>query len=145
MSQRATSLPPAGTSRRLATLVLAAAVVAHVALPGPARAQAGATALIGPDELEARLRASDPVLINVHVPYEGEIEGTDALIPYDRIGDDPSLLPADKDAEVVLYCLSGRMSAIAAERLAEMGYTRVSDLDGGMNAWSASGRQLVSR
>jgi len=37
------------------------------------------------------------------------------------------------------------MSDIAARRLAELGYTRIYDLTGGMLAWEASGRPLIGR
>jgi hypothetical protein len=38
---------------------------------------------------------------------------------------------------------SGNESAIAAQALIDLGYTNLDNLDGGMNAWTASGRQLV--
>lgn len=82
------------------------------------------------------------VVINVHVPFEGEIAGTDLNIAYNRIADDPRL-PKNLDAPIALYCRSGRMSEIAARDLVDSGRSNVVELDGGMNAWLASGRQLV--
>ena len=84
----------------------------------------------------------DVPLINVHIPYEGHIEGTDAFIPFDSILES-SDLPADRSAPIALYCRSGNMSAQAAADLAEAGYTNLVDLDGGMIAWGASGNGLV--
>ena len=40
----------------------------------------------------------------------------------------------DKDAEILVYCRSGRRSAIAANALINMGYTNVLDF-GGINDW----------
>jgi rhodanese-related sulfurtransferase len=83
-------------------------------------------------------------VINVHIPYEGEVEGTDAFIPYNDIDALTAALP-DKDAQIILYCRSGRMSAEASQKLAELGYTQVWDVPGGMNAWGSSGREIIYR
>lgn len=108
---------------------------------------AGTYSDIKPRELNAAL-AEEPepfALINVHIPYEGEIRGTDAFIPFDVIADRAGALPADRDAPIVLYCMSGRMSEIAATTLVELGYTNVKNLRGGMVAWRNAGLSLVRR
>ena len=93
------------------------------------------------DEFAARLVAPDVFVVNVHVPDEGTIEGTDASVPYDEIvGDDR--LPAEKSTPILLYCKTGRMSGDAATALMEAGYADVAYLDGGMDAWVAAGRPL---
>src|SRR5690606_30773808 len=38
---------------------------------------------VGADEFAERMEHEDAVVVNVHVPYEGEIAGTDLFIPYD--------------------------------------------------------------
>lgn len=110
---------------------------------GDAEPEAAAV-LVGPDDFAARMDDPDAFVVNVHIPYEGEIDGTDAFIPFDEIeGDDR--LPEDRDTEILLYCKSGRMSAEAAQTLLDESYTDVVDLDGGMNAWEDSGRELIDR
>ena len=44
-----------------------------------------------------------------------------------------------KDAEVILYCGGGFRSALAADNLQKMGYTRVSSMDGGWRGWTEAG------
>jgi rhodanese-related sulfurtransferase len=85
---------------------------------------------------------SDAVLINVHIPYEGELEQTDAFIPYDKIMADDRL-PKDKSEEILLYCRTGRMSEEAGAEMNKAGYTKVAHLEGGMKRWEAEGRQLI--
>lgn len=78
----------------------------------------------------------DFVLIDVHIPEQVHIAGTDAFIPYNDIAHSAAL-PKDKDAKIVLYCRSGSMSRAAAYTLAEEGYTNVYDLVGGKRAYDA--------
>ncbi|HEX6383189.1 MAG TPA: rhodanese-like domain-containing protein [Anaerolineae bacterium] len=99
---------------------------------------------VSADGLAAMLEDKDFPLINVHIPYEGEIEGTDKFIPFNEIEQNRDKLPADKDAQIVLYCRSGSMSSQAASALVELGYTNVWNLDGGMIAWKNSGRPLLN-
>jgi rhodanese-related sulfurtransferase len=95
-------------------------------------------------DLKQALGKKDFVLVNVHIPFEGRIDGTDLEIPYDQITRSENLakLPADKHARIVLYCRSGNMSNIAANALVKLGYTNLVDVKGGMRAWEAAGYPL---
>jgi rhodanese-related sulfurtransferase len=109
-----------------------------------ARSPAGFRDVIAPG-LRDMLARKDFVLINVHIPYAGEIERTDLFIPFDEIAGRVGALPARKDAKIVLYCRSGHMSVTAAGTLAKLGYTNVWNLEGGMLAWSDAGYALQDR
>ncbi len=98
---------------------------------------------VTPAELRSMLDAKDFPLVNVHIPYEREIERTDLFIPYDQVAERLDELPQERDAKIVLYCRSGSMSATAAEALVGLGYTNVWNLEGGMIAWDQAGFPLL--
>src|SRR3972149_8817867 len=97
------------------------------------------------DQLYEMLKSKDFYFINVHIPYEGEIEGTDAFIPYNEIAQNLGKLPEDKKAKIVLYCQSGRMSEIAAQELSDLGYTNVYNHQFGMHDWQSKGYSLWNK
>ena len=97
---------------------------------------------VSPSEFEKVIVGPETVVINVHVPFEGEITGTDLFLPFDAIAVDG--LPRDRSTELAIYCRTGRMSAVAATELLALGYTNIVELEGGMQAWLASGRQLAA-
>ena len=143
-----------GTGLVLIAIVLAAGIAV---LGGPSaggattaatggsivQARGGQWTNIAPDSLASMMRAKDFTLLNVKTPYIGEIAGTDLYIPYTEIAARAAELPTDKSARIVVYCWSGNESAIAAQTLLDLGYTNIDNLDGGMTAWLASGRDLV--
>lgn len=94
------------------------------------------------DQLKTMLQNKDFYFVNVHIPYEGEIEKTDAFIAFDQIGKNLNKLPKDKNAKIVLYCKSGRMSAIAAKRLTDLGYSNIYNHLLGMHDWQSKGYPL---
>ena len=67
------------------------------------------------------------VWIDVRSPEEyatGHLDGA-LNLPHDSIGKHIAAEVPDKDAEIHLYCRSGRRSGIAKDTLERMGYTRV--------------------
>jgi rhodanese-related sulfurtransferase len=100
---------------------------------------------ISAEQFVKMLDKKDFTLINVHIPYQGEIARTDLLIPFNRIDRYRNQLPDDKNAKMVVYCMMEPMGRIAAEKLVSMGYSRVSHLQGGMMAWQKVGKKLLIR
>jgi rhodanese-related sulfurtransferase len=126
-------------------LVLAVAILAQLPRIGEAAENRGYKA-ISVNRFVEMMKDKDFVLINVHVPYEGEIPGTDLVIPFHAIDRHQDELPTDKGAKIVVYCMTGPMGDRAAGKLVEMGYTNVMNLRGGMKAWKEkTGKPLVFR
>ena len=84
---------------------------------------------ITPEQLHLMLETRDFLLVNVHIPIEENL----------------SQFPQDKGANIVLYCRSGSMSAIAASTLLKLGFSNVWNLDGGMVEWERQGYELIHK
>ena len=82
------------------------------------------------------------VLVDVRSPEEhasGFIPGTDLNIDFREIKTRHREIGAPVEEHIVVYCQSGHRSNIAAETLADLGYTHVYNVRGSMNAWVAAG------
>lgn len=106
-------------------------------------AEVSSARLVGVDEFAERMGEPDVLAVNVHVPDEGQLPGTDLAIRFDEISDSEAL-PPDLDTPLAIYCKSGNMSAEAVADLVALGYTDVVELDGGFDAWVEAGRRLDS-
>ena len=87
------------------------------------------------DSFETLRTTEDVFLLDVHIPEQDHIDGTDAFIPFNEIFAGREALPTDKETTIVVYCRSGGMSPTAVHSLEEMGYTNVYNLLGGKNAF----------
>jgi adenylyltransferase/sulfurtransferase len=94
---------------------------------------------ISPEELKARLDASDrPVLVDVREDWETRLCRLDHAvhIPIEELEfRTEELDPAD---EIVVYCHHGVRSAAVADYLRRLGFARVRNLAGGLDAWARS-------
>lgn len=93
--------------------------------------------------LKARLdgRKALPLLLDVRAPEEfaaGHLPGA-KNIPYDKIPSRINELKASQDAEIVVYCRSGRRAGIALETLLGAGFSKLGHLEGDYEGWSAAG------
>ncbi len=87
----------------------------------------------------SRRQAAGALLIDVREPAEWQQgHAPEAkLVPLGSIVSHLSEIP--RDAEVLLICRSGNRSGTAQRRLLQLGYERVCNVSGGMNAWASAG------
>jgi rhodanese-related sulfurtransferase len=93
-------------------------------------------------EVRARIDRGDPIeLVDVREDGEwaaGHIRGARHMGRGVIERDIEKTLP-DPGAEIILYCGGGFRSALSADSLRQMGYTRVLSMAGGWREWLASG------
>ena len=92
---------------------------------------------ITPRELKEKIdRGDDMQLVDVREEWEWQIARIPGarLIPLGMIEDEASTL--DPKREVVLYCKSGVRSVHAAEALADAGFSKITNVLGGISRWS---------
>lgn len=97
---------------------------------------------LSPEGLEKLLASEDVVLVDVRERVEhwlGSIAGS-RLAPLSAL---PVEELAKEAGQLVLYCQSGARSAQAAARVSACAGAPVRHLEGGMHAWSASGRTVA--
>ena len=90
-----------------------------------------------PQEVRERLDSGAAVtLLDVRTEEEfasGHIPGA-VCLPVKELSAKAAAVLPDKEAEILVYCQSGRRSAAAAAQLLKLGYANVSDF-GGIQDW----------
>src|SRR3989440_1883648 len=92
---------------------------------------------MSPHALKRRMDAREPLeLIEVRTPADYDIAGTNGakLIPLGEIGERLSEL--QRERPIIVHCHSGKRSAQAVGMLQQHGFTKVYNLEGGIDAWS---------
>ena len=120
----------------MAILKFYSARMGRSAPAGEPKAASKAWTTLTAEEAKARLDANEAaILLDVRTQEEydsGHIPGS-VCLPSEEIGPEMPIA-FDRDAEILVYCRSGRRSAQAAETLTAMGYTNVADF-GGIQDW----------
>ncbi|MCL2547162.1 MAG: rhodanese-like domain-containing protein [Oscillospiraceae bacterium] len=94
------------------------------------------TTISGTEAREIMATSDNYIVLDVRTHAEFEERRIDGaiLIPYDEIKSRAETELPDKNAVILLYCRSGRRSAVAASELVALGYTDVYDF-GGILDW----------
>jgi len=112
-------------------------------VPGHDRSEYGGDEDLGPEweitprELKARLDAGEPItIVDVREPHEWDISHIEGarLIPKGTLAE--RLGELNTAEEIVLQCKTGGRSAQALKFLRDMGYRKLKNLKGGINAWA---------
>lgn len=87
----------------------------------------------------------DGVVVDLRTDEEiaaGFIEGAGQLDFYDPAFQS-TLESLDRDAHYLVYCNSGNRSAQTVRLMKDLGFTHVTELDGGIQAWNGAGLATV--
>lgn len=92
---------------------------------------------------KTQIQSGDKLLLDVRTPDEyasGHVPGAQNIDWYEA-GFQKSIeaIAPDKTRPVYLYCKSGGRSGQAAAALSKMGYTKIINMDGGIDAWTSQG------
>jgi rhodanese-related sulfurtransferase len=137
--------------RALLTLVVALGLALGLAGCGtdePAGSTAGDASYehIDAGTFADRVAERDVVLLDVRTPEEfaaGHLQGaTNLPLAAEDFGD--RITGLDPDTTYAVYCRTGARSQQAMELMREAGIEEVYDLDGGITAWTKSGRPTVT-
>lgn len=80
----------------------------------------------------------DFVLLDVREGYERTEYNIGGIhVPLGELGASFDKLVAHRDDELIVYCRSGKRSAMAKSLLVQAGFTNVKNLEGGMLAYAA--------
>ena len=85
------------------------------------------------------------VILDVRTPEEfaaGHLPGA-ININVEASDFDTKIAGLDESAETLVYCQTGNRSGVATDKMVELGFTDMSDLQGGIEAWAAAGEEIV--
>ena len=94
---------------------------------------------ITPQELKSRLDRNDrPVLVDVREDWETKLCRLEHAVhlPIEELEFRTDEL--NRDDDIVVYCHHGVRSAAVADYLRRLGFPRVKNLAGGLDAWAAA-------
>ena len=135
---------PTSTRKRLAVAAASIGVALTLALSG---CGGGSNAVENVDAPTFSQVVTEPgvVTLDVRTPQEfaeGHIAGA-INIDAEAADFEAQLGTLDKGTHYAIYCRSGNRSGVASAKMADLGFTKVTNLDGGVIDWTAAGGQLV--
>jgi len=126
-------------------VALAVAAIASVGLLAGCSSSSEATKKVDPVEFSEVIAQPGVIILDVRTPEEfnaGHIPNAININVADsNFSSEVSKL--DKNATVAVYCRSANRSAVATNEMAELGFTDMYDMQGGIIDWEAAGGPVV--
>jgi phage shock protein E len=126
-------------------VALAVAAIASVGLLAGCSSSNEATKKVDPVEFSEVIAQPGVIILDVRTPEEfnsGHIANAININVADsNFSSEVSKL--DKNATVAVYCRSANRSAVATNEMAELGFTDMYDMQGGIIDWEAAGGPVV--
>jgi phage shock protein E len=126
-------------------VALAVAAIASVGLLAGCSSSNEATKKVDPVEFSEVIAQPSVIILDVRTPEEfnaGHIANAINInIADSNFSSEVSKL--DKNATVAVYCRSANRSAVATNEMAELGFTDMYDMQGGIIDWEAAGGPVV--
>lgn len=127
-------------------VALAVAAIASVGLLAGCSSSNEATKKVDPVEFSEVIAQPGVIILDVRTPEEfnaGHIPNAININVADsNFSSEVSKL--DKNATVAVYCRSANRSAVATNEMAELGFTDMYDMQGGIIDWEAAGGPVVN-
>ena len=119
-------------------------IIAFLSLSPLHAQQKNTTELLSPAKFESKMTTYKGQVIDVRTPKEfkaGHIDGAINMHVYDK-DFSQRLDKLDKKKPVYVYCKVGGRSAEAVETMKQKGFTKIIELDGGIDAWMEAGKPV---
>jgi rhodanese-related sulfurtransferase len=126
-------------------VALAVAAIASVGLLAGCSSSNEATKKVDPVEFSEVIAQPGVIILDVRTPEEfnaGHIENAINI----NVADSNftcEVSKLDKNATVAVYCRSANRSGVATKEMAELGFTDMYDMQGGIIDWEAAGGPVV--
>jgi rhodanese-related sulfurtransferase len=126
-------------------VALAVAAIASVGLLAGCSSSNEAIKKVDPVEFSEMISQPDVIILDVRTPEEFNAGHIANAININLEGSDFSseVSKLDKNATVAVYCRSGNRSGVATEQMAELGFTDMYDMQGGIVDWEDAGGPVV--
>ncbi|MGN8245448.1 rhodanese-like domain-containing protein [Cellulomonas soli] len=124
----------------LAVALIATATLTACSTP------ASEVTLVSPAQAATLLTEQDVTVIDVRTPEEFAAGHLSDAVNIDIEGGsfDSLVVALPEEDTYLVYCRSGNRSGVATAQMADLGFTQVNDLDGGVVAWVDAGGALVT-